>query len=266
MSIRTLVVYTYYVSPSSDYNLSFFLKIEVQERPDVDYIIVVNGHLSETIQFPYYPNVKVIYRLNQGFDYGGHSAALMHIFSEHKSYDFYFFMNSGVFGPVLRDPSQKNWKILFQNKITDQVKLVGTTIVCLPESDLGGMGPKVEGFFFMTDAIGLDCMLQEKTIFCNHSSKDDAIIFGEYGMSRCIFRHGYTIDCMLQKYQGIDWRDPSNHFMNGQQHPSRHNSFYGQSIDPYEVIFHKWYWHGLPTVNFEVVDAYRQSQLAAIAS
>lgn len=36
----------------------------------------------------------------------------------------------------------------FYKKINDIVKLVGTTIVCLPQWDAGGYGPKVEGFFY----------------------------------------------------------------------------------------------------------------------
>lgn len=131
-----------------------------------------------------------------------------------------------------------------------------TTIVCLPHHDAGGYGAKVEGFFFMVDQIGLTVLRNEKTIFCDHVDKYSAIVNGEYGLSNCIIKNGYTIDCMISKYQNIDWSDASNYTLNYNKHPSRKDSFYGYSLNPYEVIFHKWYWHGEPTVNFEIIDQY----------
>ncbi len=61
---------------------------------------------------------------------------------------------------------------------------------------------------------------------------------------------------MLKRYQGVDWTSSLNHNMNNNKHPSRENSFYGASINPYEVIFHKWFWHGCRTVNFNIIDQY----------
>jgi hypothetical protein len=46
--------------------------------------------------------------------------------------------------------------------------------------------------------------------------------------------------------------------MNDNKHPSRHNSFYGKSIDPYEVIFHKWRWEESPPVNKDMIDSHIQ--------
>ena len=39
---------------------------------------------------------------------------------------------------------------MFISKINDKVKLVGTTLCCLPHTDAGGYGPKVEGFFLIS--------------------------------------------------------------------------------------------------------------------
>jgi len=99
-------------------------------------------------------------------------------------------------------------------------------------------------------------VLKKGTIFYNHSNKTDAILNGEYSLSKCILEAGFTIDCMLTKYNNIDWRDPSNHTLNNNIHPSRQNSFYGKSINPYEVIFHKWYWGHQPTktVSLDIIE------------
>jgi hypothetical protein len=255
--MRSVIIYTYFSSQPSDINLHFFVNKELSYKNNIDYIIVINGHeYNEHIIFPCLENVTILKRDNIGYDFGGHNCALEHIKENGKSYDYYFFMNSGVIGPIIPHYLDQHWTTLFIKKINDRVKLVGTTIACLPPNDCGGYGPKVEGFFFMVDTIGLDLLLKEQTIFCNHSHKSDAIVYGEYGLSNCILKNGFTIDCMIPKYQNIDWTNPKNYNLNNNIHPSRKNSFYNQSINPYDVIFHKWYWHNDETVNYEIIEQY----------
>jgi hypothetical protein len=256
--MKSVVIYTYFSSPSSDYNLDFFVKRELSYKENIDYIIVINGFLyNSNIKFPKLKNLKIISRENIGYDFGGHACALNHLDQISKTYDYYFFMNSGVIGPFLLPSFEEpHWSNVFIKKINDKIKLVGTTVVCLSSTDPYGFGPNVEGFFFMVDKIGLDILKNKKTIFCNHKNKLSAVINGEYGMAKCIFDNGYSIDCMLPQYQNIDWTDPANHSVNNYMNPSRHNSFYGTSINPYDVIFHKWYWHGCPTVNYHIVKQY----------
>ena len=166
-------------------------------------------------------------------------------------------MNSGVIGPIMPHYfTETHWTNIFIKKINERVKLVGTTIVCLPYSDAGGYGPKVEGFFFMVDNIGLNLLKKQQNIFCIHNDKYSAIVNGEYGLSNCILKNGFSIDCMLPKYQNIDWTNNDNYKLNNNIHPSRKNSFYGYSINPYDVIFHKWYWHNADTVNFDIIKQY----------
>lgn len=256
-----IIIYTYYQSPSSDYNLDFYCRAELANNinnESRDYIIVVNGYTyNKLIHIPNASNITVLSRENVGYDFGGHNAALEYIDNKGKTYDYYFFMNSGVCGPFTTYLSDsEDWTDRFISKINDTVKLVGTTIVCLPYEDAGGYGPKVEGFFFMTDSIGLRILKQKNTIFCNHPTKYSAIVNGEYGLSNCILDAGYSLDCMLKMYEGVDWRDSANYSKNNNRHPSRNGSFYGKSIHPYEVIFHKWYWHGEPLVNFKIVNDY----------
>jgi hypothetical protein len=258
--MKSVVIYAYYMTDISDYNLAFFVKKELTYKKNIDYIIVINGHnYNESIQFPELDNLTIIKRDNIGFDFGAHNAGLEYIENNNKMYDYYFFLNSGVIGPILPHYYKENhWSTIFINKINEDVKLVGTTIVCLPIYDAGGYGPKVEGFFFMVDNIGLDLLKKQGNIFCDHVNKHDAIVNGEYGLSNCILKNGYTIDCMLPRYQNVDWRDKNNHSLNNNNHPSRKNSFYGNSINPYDVIFHKWYWSHQPTdkVNYDIIQSY----------
>ena len=124
---------------------------------------------------------------------------------------------------------------------------------------MGGFGPKVEGFFFLLDRVGLRLVLENGKIFYNHKNKEDAILNGEYSLSKCIINHGYTIDCILEKYKNIDWYDKKNYYLNNNLHPSRKNSYFEKSIDPFEVIFHKWFWHGKPYVSLDVIENYSKN-------
>lgn len=256
--MKSVIIYSYFNSNTANYNLKFFIQKELSYKDNIDYIFVINGfNTDDSIEFPELNNLTLIRRENIGFDFGGHKAALDYIENNNKKYDFYFFMNSGVFGPVLPHYFiDTHWTNIFIKKINDIVKLVGTTIVCLPHDDAGRYGPKIEGFFFMTDNYGLNLLKNENNIFCNHKDKYHAIVDGEYGLSSCILKNGYSIDCMIRKYQGIDWRDSKNYNLNNNEHPSRKNSFYNNSLNPYEVIFHKWYWKDKDNVNLNIIEQY----------
>ena len=256
--MKSVIIYSYFNTNNANYNLKFFIQKELTYKNNIDYIIVINGYNTDnSIQFPELDNLTIIRRENVGLDFGAYNAGLEYIENNNKKYDFYFFINSGVCGPILPHYFiDTHWTNIFIKKINDVVKLVGTSIVCLPHNDSGGYGPKVEGFFFMTDNFGLQLLKNQKNIFCNQPDKYNAVVNGEYGLSNCIFKNGYSIDCMIRKYQGIDWRNSKNYNLNNNKHPSRKNSFYGNSINPYEVIFHKWYWKDLDTVNFDIIQQY----------
>ena len=259
---KVLISYVYFQSPVADVNFTYFVEQENKEcRDDVDYVIVIQGYtscLDATSKLPTANNWHIIRRPNTGFDFGGHTATLEYLNSQRKRYSYHIFMNSGVIGPFLTPEKRtllghQHWSTCFIDKLNNNVKLVATTIVNLPETDLGGKGPKVESFCFATDCIGLSCLINQRTIFTNYSNKEDVIVHGEYGLSRCIFKHGYTIDCLIPTYTGIDWTNTNNHMLNDCLHPSRKGSFFGRDLSPYEVVMHKWYWHMCPTVSLNVV-------------
>jgi TonB-dependent SusC/RagA subfamily outer membrane receptor len=76
-----------------------------------------------------------------------------------------------------------------------------------------------------------------------------------------------TLDmvAMLPKYQNIDWLNDANYNLNNNLHPSRKNTFYGYSINPYDVIFHKWFWHERDDVNFDIIKQYVDEYAALLA-
>ena len=259
---KIVVIYAYFKSPVADYNLTFFSRRELTYKENIDYVIVINGRICD-ILFPRIANLTILKRENVGYDFGGHNEAIKYLKSKQRTYKYYFFMNSGVIGPIMPAYITDHWSEIFIKKLIGLVKVVGTSIACLKKDDLGGYGPKVEGFFFLTDSIGLNLLLEEETVFCNHVDKKAAIIDGEYGLTKCIMKHGYTIDCMIQRYSGVDWFDKRNWNINNNKHPTRKNDYFGKSINPYEVIFHKWHWEGKEPVNYDIVKHYVEQTVFA---
>ena len=264
-----IIFYAYFETEYSKFNLTFFLE-HGGLLPKYEYIFVVNG--PSTVVFPSFPNITVIHRPNIGYDFGGHRAGIDHVLSKDpealKHHDFFVFMNGSVIGPITPEEHGWDWVHHFHTLFTrdSSVRLFGTTIVCLNEKDAGNfilkdftIGPKIEGYFWCTDSHGLHLLLEEGTILCDHDDKISAIGNGEYGLTNCLLhKHNFNLGCMLTRYKDIDWRLEKNWNMNNCKHPSRHNSFYGKSIDPYEVIFHKWRWERGPPVNKDMIDSHIQ--------
>ena len=70
--MKSVIIYTYFSSPSSDYNLNFFVKKELSYKDNIDYIIVINGYVcNKNIQFPNLENLTILKRENNGYDFGG---------------------------------------------------------------------------------------------------------------------------------------------------------------------------------------------------
>ena len=306
---RTLVSFAYYEGrEGARENLQYFLRagIDASQPGDgpISYGFVINGFdCSEPIPTDR-NDIVVLKRANEGFDYGAHTALLRYIAqagvkayrgemavelrdfgSESRQltaaqlpFDKYVFLNAGVRGPFLPAywPKSRSWTRVYLDKLSPSVKLVGNSIVCLPESDLcvkGGpgitpnpdcYGPKVEGYAWATDQVGLQVLLDRETVFQSHPDKVSAILNGEYGMNIAIFKAGYTIDSLLLAYQGVDWTNRSNWGCNDNEHPSRSGTYFGVTQHPLETVFVKVEWvHDDGTIDKimpDFVDAYTDFQ------
>ncbi len=124
---------------------------------------------------------------------------------------------------------------------------------------MGGIGPKVEGFAFCLDKKGLEVVLDSGRSFKQHMTKEGAILDGEYALTSVILSAGYNIDSLLLAYDGMEWK--KDHSCNLNFHPSRADTYFGISINPIEVIFHKTYWAGERPVSEEFVRQYIEAHL-----
>jgi hypothetical protein len=267
--MKTVISYAYYETLKAAYNLDFFAKTGVFDNDDYLFVFVINGQ-NCNVEIPHYKNCVVITRDNIGYDFGAHYVTIDYLTTLYKCpiesvpFDNFVFLNCSVMGPFLPSYISRDvkWPDLFTSRLTDKIKLVGTSIVCFGTGHIYGAGPYVEGFCFALDKISLKALCASGKVFINHKTKDEAIYLGEYGLTNVIHQNGWNVDCLLYKYNGTDWSDPQNRLIASRSnYPTRHLWYDGISINPFEVVFHKWFWENNPTVSFNETKKYREWQL-----
>eukprot|EP00892_Ulva_mutabilis_P004470 jgi/Ulvmu1/2395/UM131_0006.1 len=186
---------------------------------------------------------------NEGMDFAAHNTTMtyaqdvMKLF--HNKYRYFMFVNSSVKGPFTPKYYPFHWSEPFLSRINRKVKAVSSSIVCLPIIDSGGPGPKLESWAFATDSVGLK-VLTAAGVFVLNTCKicvDGLIVTGEYGMAPALFDEGFSIDTLMAMYGEVDWHNRSNWNCNDQVHPSRHGTYDGISMNPFETVFLKASWH-----------------------
>ena len=121
------------------------------------------------------------------------------------------------------------------------MKLVGCTISCT-------YGAHIQSYFVVTDLTGLEVIMKDEAdkssfqvgMFGCYPSKSDTIMISELGMSRRILKSNYQIDCIMAKYQGLDFSPGSNATCSILGNPYADRSVDGISLEPYEVVFIKY--------------------------
>ena len=118
--------------------------------------------------------------------------------------------------------------------------------MCLPAEDAGGLGPKVESWAFATDQEGL-AVLADAGVFNLRTCKlcsDGIVVMGEYGVTNILMSRGFNVATLMAKYgRGVDWRERSNWGCNDNVHPSRHGTYDGLTMHPFETVFIKASWN-----------------------
>jgi hypothetical protein len=253
---KTLIIYAYY-EKNYEYikNLEFFLKFGLYD--DIDYIFCI-ANKTCSIQIPSLPNIKIILRDNIGYDFGAYADALETI--DINLYNNFFFINTSVRGPFLPKElrSTTRWTDHFLKLLTNDTKLVGTTINIynitdpddqiyrhlnlLTEKGYTAPFPHVQTQLFAIDNEALQYIISSG--FFNKPMETNYykfIALYEVLLSQLILKKNWNINCILPKYKDLDYRtltydiNPSN--LNGD--PGCHNSYFGGTIEPYDVIFIK---------------------------
>jgi len=192
-------------------NFEYFIHF-IQDNDNINYFIVVNGDKCvPCMNLPRYPNVKLIYRENKGYDFGAWSEILLTI-KNRNMYKYFVFTNPTVRGPILEpdfDYNNTHWLEQFTHHLKNNVHLVGPTINC-------ELGVHVQSYFMVAtvDAIELaidnnifslsvgDIYEEEK----NERNKILQVVFQkEVGFSKLLLRNGYNIGSLMTMYLGHDF-------------------------------------------------------------
>ncbi|KAJ2906832.1 hypothetical protein MKZ38_010330 [Zalerion maritima] len=246
---RPLVTYAYHETDVARENLKFF--VEKALHGAADFIFIINGETNATALIPTdLPNVRVVKRPNRCFDLGGIGEVLRKD-NLWKNYKRFITMNASLRGPFWPIWSlDRCWTDVFLDKITDRVKLVGSSVNCRPR-------PHVQSMIFATDAEGMAILVDKRKslqggLDDNFGKKEDPVAFGacyetmhaaihaEVGSTSLLRNHGYEVDAMLGALHAYDNIDE---YCAGEKDAGHdvyfNNRYYGFNIHPYEVVFFK---------------------------
>ena len=232
---RTLVLFSYF-EPRGDTssgesntdkltakrNLEFFVKHGVlgpyaPSSTEATFVFIINGgHLS--IKLPEeLSHVHLFRRENSGLDLCGYSQALERY--KEDSHHFFVFLNSSVRGPYLPNyvPLSLSWNHLFENLISESVKLVGVSVNCLccqtkqewckSCSEKDGLDQvHLQSFVFVTDNTGLQVI--RPALGC-YNSRQEVIVHGEIGLSRQIRLAGHNLASLDKFWYHHDFQNVS---------------------------------------------------------
>ena len=221
-----LLIYTYYSRPNeqkNETNLSFFLKYGLdtnrwRKNVKITTLIVLNKSISEVL-IPRREDIHVL-KADTDSDWGGWKKGIEYIQNIFKKpiydvFDYLSLVNASAFGPVYENTGNCHWLDPFFNKLEEE-----NSVICcpcsniLPQSDLGGPGRRVSPIFSLikiSEKI-LDLLISENissysngtsgswynTVLGNKMNKVDAVLTGEYGLSRILLDNNLKISSLVE--------------------------------------------------------------------
>lgn len=234
---KLLVVYVFHI-----YNerVKHFIKHAIFKDENVDFIIVSNNKINIIdICVPEY--VKLKFRDNIGYDFGGWSDAIL-TENIYKNYDYFIFVNSSVIGPFLPSDYTGKWTDLYINGLKDNTKLFGSTIntLCDPLQK-----SHVQSYIFSMNKSTLEYLINHEIFSVTNYAKTfyDAIWQKEVLMSRLIIKNNWNIGCLTPCYKDIDFtfriKNPEDYNINFKIHDIMYRQYINVLWKLEEVVFIK---------------------------
>ena len=267
------IIYVYYErinQQKNQTNLSFFMKYGLNEKLwlnlDIETLFVINGHNCELL-IPTKSNINILSQDNCS-DWEGWYNGIKYFENKYNKkiwtiFDYICLINAGAFGPIYDENINDHWLLPFYNKmVKDNAIICSPCMSFLKETNLSGPGPKVVPIFSLIRCnetiinllINTPISLCDKrstnvnannyrnlnTVLGKKKDKIDAVLSGEYGLSRILLKNGYSITSLLYDF---NCNNNNNWIINNNIEPDRFNSFKGKNI-PLSTIFIKnvWRW------------------------
>jgi hypothetical protein len=227
---KLLVLYVFHI-----YNerVEYFINHCIFKDDNVDFIIICN---NKNIKFKVPPYIKVLFRNNIGFDFGGWSDALL-INDLYKKYNHFIFVNSSALGPYLHSSFQGRWTDIYLNGLKNNIKLFGSTINTFYNPLKNS---HVQSYIFSMDKTTLDYLIECEIFSMTNYARtfEDAIHNKEILMSRKIIDNNWNIGSCMKYYENVDFtfKTPSQkYFLND----VLYINYYKIIWDEYELVFIK---------------------------
>lgn len=199
---KLLVLYVFHI-----YNdrVKHFINNCIFEDDNVDFIIISN---DKNNKFNVPDKVKVLFRDNIGYDFGGWSDALL-TNNLYESYDHFIFVNSSVIGPFIPSYCKDRWTDIYLNGLQNNIKLFGSTInTCSLYKEINPvLHPHVQTYIFAMDKTTLQFLINCEifTMKKYENSIVDAVLNREILMSRKIIENSWNIGSLLPHYKDVDF-------------------------------------------------------------
>jgi hypothetical protein len=268
---KICIIYAYYEiknQQKNQTNLSFFIRHGLNKQNWLDLNITCLFVINDFITEVFIPNQQnfLILREQNCSDFDAWYNGIKYLEKKFNSniaklYDYVFFINSGIIGPFMKPDNNNHWLIPFYNKMIDNNSpICSTCITFLADTDAGGPGPRIVSYNFLVrmdniihnllfntyiqnicpESINKDTKMYKNTIIGRKKSKEDAILTGEYGISRILIDYKYNLSCLL--YDIIDYTDKQNWILNNNLAPDRYISHSEKELPIEKILFIKNIW------------------------
>ena len=219
---KTLVLYIFHIFNE---RVQYFIDNAIFEDNNVDFIIISNNtRVNIKSKIPSY--VKVVYRCNIGYDFGGWSETLIKS-NLYKKYDNFILCNSSIMGPFISKDIKVRWTDLYLNNLKNNVKLFGSTINTMLDPINKS---HVQSYIFCMDKETLEYLINcEIFSMTNYASTFAEAIKTEILMSRKIIENGWNIGSFFKHYNGVDFTFKS-------KTPSEYNIVFYE-----DIMYQKYY-------------------------
>jgi hypothetical protein len=197
-SLKTLVLYVFHIYNDRVKN---FIEKCIFEDNNTDFILICNN--KNIIINNNKINVKVLFRENIGYDFGGWSEALL-TNNLYEQYDNFIFVNSSVIGPYVPSYYKNKWTDIYLDGLKDNVKLFGSTINTIKQPLIHA---HVQSYIFSMDKNTLKFLIDCEIFSITNYAKSfiDAVYNKEVLMSRKIIENNWNIGSLLPYYANVDF-------------------------------------------------------------
>jgi len=256
-----LILYAYYAGKQEDIehrqliqtNLGFFMKNAQLNNDNVELVIIEHvdnmeeaSTLGDLSSYPVKHPIRVLRKLNQGYDFGAWSYAICDELKTEgwEKYQYFIFLNTSVRGPFLprwMHPKSPKWYEMFCSHLNAKIRLVGPTVNYYHH-------PHIQSMIWATDLEGIKLFVNKGILKSGLDVKDiwPTLVFEhEIGLSKALMEEKQD----FYGFQLSEWTFGSKHHeVHKGLHPLPHTDichphlYFGSTLNPFETMFIKAKW------------------------